>query len=332
MELINALESIRAGIASKELIEQSTSFLFSDNKIFTYNDEICAITKTELDIEGAVEAATFLKIFSKIKDDEVSIGIKDNEIRIKGKKFQTGINFDEEIKLPIDNAPITEDFIEVPENFTRLAKLACLTASKSVDEPLITFVHITNEFIESCDNERITICTLDLEEEVDVLVSAKSLMQILMNNTITGINVDDTWIHFITNEEVILSCRLQEEEYVDLHEHIPEEEGKVIELPSQIKEILDRAEIFSKEESTTGKFVTIELADKKLKVSSQNNRGWFKEKTKTKYTGPNISFSINADFLKDILSISNTISVVDTCLLFRDEYSVHLVQLETENE
>lgn len=264
----------------------------------------------------------------KVKDEEIKIWIEEDELRIAGKNFDTGIAYEEEIKLPISDIDFPEEFIEVPDNFNRLAKLACLTASRLLDDAVITSVHITSDRIESCDNDRITICTIDLEEEIDVLVFYKNLLQIISSHTIKGIATDDTWVHFLTEDEIILSCRVQDEEYVDLEEHLPEDGGEKIILPDEVKELLDRAETFSKNSITNEKFVNISIKNKKLIIESRNETGWHKERAKTKYKGPDISFTINSDFLKDILSISTEIQIVDDLLLFKDEYSTHLVKLE----
>jgi len=328
MEVLNALESVKKGLATKDMIEQTTSFIFSDSKVYAYNDEICAISDSPLDIEGVVDALPLLKLLSTIKDDEINTWIENNEFRIKGKKFHTGIAYEEEIKLPINEINFPTEFIETPKNFSLLAKLACMTASKLLDDALITNVHITSNRIESCDNDRITVCNIDLDQEIDVLVYYKNLQDIVIGHTIKGITTDDTWVHFLTNEEIILSCRIQEEEYVDLEEHLPEDEGTIITLPDQIKEILNRAETFGKNAETNEKFINISIKNKKLLIESRNEIGWHKEKANTKYVGPDISFTINSDFLKDILNLSTEIQIINDVLMFKDKHSTHLVKLE----
>lgn len=331
--LLNALGSVNAGLASKELIEQSTSFIFHNNKVSTFNDEIAATAELEgdfgVEFDGAIDADILLKLLNKTKDDELEIEIVKDEMKIKGKKFETGIKHDPEIKLPLDDVemPDDEDFVEVPDNFSQLLKLACLTASKTLSEALLTCVHLCEDRIESCDNDRITVCHLDVDLESDVLVSARNLLEIAKEN-IEAFAFDDTWAHFKTKEDVLLSCRLYNEEYVDLSEFIPEEEGEAIQFPEQLAEALDRADVFSKDSVSMEKIIKVSIKKKKMEIFAANESGWIKEKDKVKYSGPELSFSINIDFLRDILKMTNEISVVEDTLMIKDQQSIHLVKLD----
>ena len=39
-DLIKVLKKVQPGLASQEIIEQSGAFVFTDGRVFTYNDEI----------------------------------------------------------------------------------------------------------------------------------------------------------------------------------------------------------------------------------------------------------------------------------------------------
>ena len=72
-ELINTLKAVRPGLAAKEIIEQSTNFIFKDNTVATYNDEIMITHPTDLDLEGAVQASHFFTLLNKVKDEEIDL-------------------------------------------------------------------------------------------------------------------------------------------------------------------------------------------------------------------------------------------------------------------
>ena len=328
-KLLKELESVKKGLASKDLIEQSTSFIFINKKIVTYNDEIFAMSPTELELEGVVSAEPLLKLLNKITDEEITITEHETEIQIKGKKFSSGITFDSEIKLPIDDAKTPKKMKSLPKNFTLLAKLACLTASSSLHEPLLTCVHIYEDKIESCDNDRITICNLDADFKFNVIVPAKNLYD-LCDADLTHIAVDDAWIHFKTSDDVYLATRLYNEKFLDVQQFIPSvEEKTVITFPDNTAEILARADIFSKDITSQEKNVQIHVQKKKMKVISRNETGWFTETIDTKCK-EKFDFTINLEFLTDILKITNEISLIGNTLFFETENSIHLVQLDEE--
>ena len=66
-------------------------------------------------------------------------------------------------------------------------------------------------------------------------------------------------------------------------------------------------------------------------MSAEVESKWFQEKAVIK-TDKNISFSINADFLKDILEFTNKISVINDQIYFKLENSIHIINLEDNDE
>ena len=67
VELQEALEKVKPGLASRELIEQSTSFAFMGDRVVTYNDEISISHPVKnLDVTGAVKAQTLYAFLNKI--------------------------------------------------------------------------------------------------------------------------------------------------------------------------------------------------------------------------------------------------------------------------
>ena len=329
MDLVNQLESVRKGLTAKEMIQQSNCFIFKDEFVYTFNDDIFAACETGLNIEGAIEADSLIKLLNRIKDDVIEIEVNNDELSISGKNFSTGIKIENDILIPIDEIEIPDEFESVPKNFSHLAKLACLTASKSLNMALLTCVHIESDKIESCDNDRITICRMDREFNHDILLPARSFSSIVKEN-IVGMSIDDSWTHFKTDEDVILSCRLfynKDDDYVDLEEHIPDDEGRKITLPEEIEEIINRADIFGKDQESGDRYAHISIKKGKLKVSAQNESGWYQESSKVK-SKETIAFSVNTDFLRDILKMTNQISVVDDVLMFSSDDYTHIVKLE----
>lgn len=334
-QLLHDLESVKKGLSSKDLIEQSTSFIFTDGKVVAFNDDIFAMKKIDLDIEGVVEADALLKLLHKAKDKEIKIEFNENEMRIKGKKFSAGLKFDPEIRIPIDevNIPKEYNFVEAHPDFAQLAKRACLTAGRSLSEPLLTCVHLHDNIIESCDNDRITVCRLynNRNNLKDVLVPATSLLEISKEN-ITHLFIDDSWAHFKIDDGTMLSTRLYNEEYVDLEEFLPEEdEFEFIDLPDGLSEILDRASIFSKDKFSMENIVDVEIKNKKLMIKAGSESKWFSEKAVIK-TDSNFSFSINADFFKEVINTTNKVAIIEDNLYFDLENSVHLIGLESKED
>ena len=333
---IKQLESVVSGTVSKELLEQSSCFIFTKGRIVTFNDVITASVPTELKLKGAVPADALLKLLKKIKDEDIKVSQDGPKIYIKGRLkkkdgdyFEAEFNTNEEIIIPIDDIGFPEKFTKLPTNFRRLVKLACMTAGTALGEPLLLCIHICKDKIESCDNDRITIGTFDKALKMDVLVHAQTIAEV-NRQEITAVAVLDGWLHFKEKSGAVLSCRLVDEKYINLKQYLPEGKGKKITFPDEVKHILDRADVFCRAEDSLEKRVSLRLSDKGLVLTSQNTSGKYTERKKLKkYNGPKISFEdINPDFLKDVLSLSNTVTLVDGSIVFQDKDAIHVVKLD----
>ena len=80
-ELLKALNIVKPGLASKDMLEQTTSFAFLNGRVITYNDELSlSCPLKEIEFEGAIQAAELYAFVSKIKKEEIDLEKKENEI------------------------------------------------------------------------------------------------------------------------------------------------------------------------------------------------------------------------------------------------------------
>ena len=100
-ELLNVLQKVKPGLATKETIEHTTGFIFYDNRVFTYNDEVAVSHPIDVGFEGAVIAKEFYDMLDKMVDDEIEIGPSEGTLRITGKRAKGGVKFFMEIKMVI---------------------------------------------------------------------------------------------------------------------------------------------------------------------------------------------------------------------------------------
>ena len=82
--LKQALEIVKPGLANKEIMEQSTSFAFIDDKVVTYNDEICISHPVpDIGIKGVIKAEEMYNFLGKVKTEEITVTQEENEIVLK---------------------------------------------------------------------------------------------------------------------------------------------------------------------------------------------------------------------------------------------------------
>lgn len=301
------------------MIEQSTSFCFSKGNILTYNDEISVSCPLEnLEIEGAVNAIELYDFAKKIKSEEVDLEIKGNELLLKAGRSKAGLTLHAEVTLPVEEIGKISKWKKLPEGFLTALNFTMGSCGHDMTEAIYTCVHINKTVLEATDKYR--IASYQLEKKVPVkafLLPATTCMKLIKMNPVE-IAEGNGWIHFKTKNDAVISCRIFEEKFPEVA-YLLEVKGNKIEFPKTLIEILDRAEIFSKRDYSLDESVEIHLENKKIKIKSSSDVGWFEEKSRIDYTGDPITFSIAPYLLKDILTQTTTGILTKSVLLFEGD-------------
>ena len=328
-ELLKALEIVKPGLANQEMIEQSTSFAFLKDRVVTYNDEISISHPIKgLNITGAILAEELYQLLHKTKADEIEFELKENQIILKSGRAKAGLILQSEVKLPLEEVGEIGKWKKLPDYFTNAVKFTSMAAGSDMSRPVLTCVHINKAgFIEAADNHRIIRWTLDKKIPVNTfLVPASSARELIKLNPIQ-IAEGTGWIHFQTEQQTVISCRVFEDEYPDTSKFF-NIEGTALTMPKVVSEILDRAIIFSKREYSNDEKITIDIADNRIKISSQKENGsWFKEDANMRHKGEPISFVITPYLLKDILKETYSFIINETRMKFEGEGWVYLTSL-----
>jgi len=321
-DLLNALEQVKPGLASKELIEQTTAFAFIKGKVVTYNDEISISCPIEgLEVEGAVQADELYKFLNKVKVDDIEMTATDTEVRIKAGKSKVGLVLHQEVTLPLEAMNMKGKWEKLPEDFIPALKFVLFTCSSDMSRPILTNINVRKDgVIESSDAFRITQYHIPKMETQTFLLPATAARE-LVRYEVTRVRHSGSWIHFRTKDRVVFSCRIFEESFPDTTSLI-KVEGGAIKFPSTVANILDRAFVFAKRDHYSDALVKIELADRKIMVSAKSPAGWFEETTPIQYRGDPISFAINPAFL------SEGVERLRICILSNDRRKI---KFEGEN-
>ena len=326
IKLLEALKAVQPGLANeKEIVEQSKCFVFSDKRVYTYNDEVAVSHPIDIKLEGAVPAKEFYNLVSKIKKEDLDITITDNELLFNGKS-KAGLRLESEITLPINELGIPEKWTKLPTDFNNGVKLCLFSASKDEGLLVLTCIHVVGDLIESCDNYRVTQFNMGKGASKafpnELLIPASSAKDIV-NNVPIEYALNEGWVHFRNEKDVTFSCRYFDGEYPNFDPFL-ECKGETIEFPKILPEMLDRANVLS-----DGERVTIIFDKDELIVSTENENGWFEESTEIKYKGSPLEFDIQPEFMKSILKHEGTIMVDERVLLFENDDFLHSVQLLT---
>jgi DNA polymerase III sliding clamp (beta) subunit (PCNA family) len=301
---LGQLESVQPGLSAREIIEQSSCFIFQEGEVVTYNDEIACRQECSLsDVAGAVPAEPLLAILRKLNEEEIEVSSNEGELLIKGKKRQAGIKMEMNILLPIDTVDRPKKWKSLPKNFTEAVTIIGQCASKDESQFVITCVHLHPKWIEACDNYQIARYPMETGLEESTLIRREALKHITTLD-MNSFSETKSWMHFKNENGLVLSCRRYVEDYPDLQPYLSVKKGEKTEFPKGLKEATEKAEIFSQGNIESNQ-VEVSLCAGRLKLKGRGVTGWYSEVKKVSYSGGGISFLITPQLLRELVTNYN---------------------------
>jgi len=334
-EFKTALEVVKPGLASKEKIEQTSSFAFLEDKVVTYNDEIYIQHPLKgIPLRGAIKAEELYKFLSKIKTEKINLDIDEDKVTVKSGRAKVEFTLEAEITLPIDDKKLVDKgkWRELPENFIEAVSMAKGSCSRDRTDPKLLCVHLNKKgIIEGSDGFRILQYDLGTKLPIDsVLIPATSITSVANINPIE-ITSSEEWVHFRNANKTIISCRILAEDYVDTSRFIDtDEKGVKLILPSELSEVLDTAEIFASEGD-----VDLTVKKKKLIIRAKSETAAFKDELDLEKAKSEFTFSVAPYLLRGILKQVQSCTIYSDRLLFKGDswkYATVLSSDETEEE
>lgn len=297
--LLQQLEAVQPGLSPKPMLEQSSSFVFRDGMVHTYNEEMACSYKCDLQIEGAVPASALLAKVRAIPDEDVEIEADGEELRISGRRKRGGIRMDTQIVLPSIKLP--KEWSELPSDFIDAVKIVKECAGKDEQKFASTCVHFTKDFIEAFNYIQVIRYTFKkgLPIKSEFLVRSKTISHIV-DADMSHMSESKSWAHFRNGSKLYMSCRRYDEEYQsDSVEKILSVKGEKFILPKGLKDAAERC-LLSSSENAENDDIFIELSADKLKIKGSGTTSWWSESKTVKYKGDPVSFGVPPKMLAEI--------------------------------
>jgi len=300
-KFLQALELVVPGISPREVIDQSSCFIFRNGKVETFNDEIYCVTDSTLgeELTAAVAAEPLLALLRKLPDEELRIFVKEGSLRVKGKGREAALNMESKILLDVGAVEEPEgDWNDLPPEFLQGIELVEQCTSKDQASFHLSCVHLAAKWVEASDSFQAARFRVKMGIETPCLVRRPSLKHVLSLGMIRFAE-SPTWIHFQSPDGMRLSCRRFMEKYPDLSDSF-KMEGETIQFPKSLPDALSRSEIFASETSEEVN-VEVSLEPGRVIVEGQGSAGWYRERRKMVYDGPSLSFLIAPKLLSQIV-------------------------------
>lgn len=328
LDLKRTLELVKPGLARKELLEQSTSIIFRKNHIFTFNDEVAVVAPLDTGITGAVPSDPLYAFLGKLGEGaDINIESQENEFKFSSGRNRAGIRRDEEIKLPLDEEiPEPEEWEELPEKFLEALRRILFSCSGSGHRPILTCIHITEDWMESCDGYRMTRAKIQWRSEDNLCIVGKNLEK-LSQYSPSHFGFSPNWIQFKNKDGVRYAVRIVDGEYPDL-DKFTEVEGEEVEFPPEMENALDWAAVIVDSSIKFTQKIDVSIGKGQCTVKGEGPEGWAEQSVRMKYSGKPIIFQAHPQMLKEMVKLARKITIGDKSVKIEAEDFVHIVSLE----
>ena len=314
LELQNALAIVKPGLASQDVLEQTTSFAFMGGRVVTYNDELSISHPIkDLDFDGVVKADELYGLLSRLKKEEIDLTIDDQEMSIKCGRVKAGLAIEREIILPIKEEIGTLSKwrkIPNPQDFYKHLSFTLKACSHDMSQIKMTCVSIlSNGRMVGSDGFRLAQCIAEegygFEKDVDSFLLPASLAVEVLKIDPVEIKVKGAWIHFRNEADTIISTRMVNDTYVPdgaIEEVLQMGKKTAIEFPKTIDAVLDRVGQFAKRDFTFDEIVYANIKKGKitLRADAAQTKSWIEETAKME-TDAEIKFALTPSLFQDIL-------------------------------
>lgn len=324
------LKSVSGGIARKEILDQSTSFVFKDGQVFTYNDELAVRADFPFgDFVGAIPAEALLAFLDRAPKEQVKVQPKGEEVLFRAGRCRVGLALEQEITLPIDEVELPEKWVKLPVDFFDALRFCSFSLAKDVNRPALTCFYCHRGQVITSDGFRLTRFQLKGGKGFRKAMLLPSFAQShIVALDATHYNATGDWLHFRNEEGAVLSCRTYQADFPKI-DHLLEVEGDAVKLPQSLIEALDRAAIFTEPDPTVAlEFVTVKLSPGKVRVEAKSVAGWIKEEAKARYSGEPVEFKINPGFFKETLAIMNEMQIAENAIRLDAEAVTHVAHIQ----
>lgn len=298
-ELLKQLEAVSAGLSPRDIIEQSSCFVFQGKKVVTFNGEAACWSPCSIGVTGAVSAKPLLDVLRKMAEETIELSTTENKLVIHGKQNRRArIAMESEITLPFKEIKEPKKWNTLPADFLEAVDMVHRCCGKDTDR-LETFVHLHKEKVEAIGEHQVGHFRTRIDLPENVIVHKDSVKHVVSLG-MTEVGVTDKWVHFRNPTGLVLSCLkgAGEEDYPSTEKALSIK-GQRINLPRGLESAIERAAIFSRE-NPEDEDVAVYLKPGKVIIVGTSASGDWREPKSLDYKGEPMDFLINPKLFQDI--------------------------------
>ena len=327
-DLLNALQMVESGISRTDTILQSSCVVMRRGWFYTLSREIaCAMSSgLPIEIDAAIKADKLIDVLRKIKDEEVFVTGSIESLSIKG-SGRSKLTLEADVTLPVDmvERPAKTAWQKLAPDFAEAVDLAVQCTRRKDDRWIKTCVHITSDWIEASDDNKMIRYPIKTFVTDPILVRGTSIKTIIDLGMTVGAETE-YWLHFRNPLGLRVSVqKFPEESYPDLS-LFAAIRGRRIVFPKTLSSSAEIAEVFTDEE----KGIKISLAKRSLVVYSRNSDGEYEEAMDIEYEGDSFNFQIPPKLIAELVSKFTECEITESTIRVDGKKFVYVAALGVE--
>lgn len=329
-ELVDILSAVRPALSKKDIVEQATHFIFTKDRLTTYNDYICISHPLKSGLECSVDADKLFRVLSNIQEGEVDLSYDGKQMLVKSGKVRSGLAALKEGEVNKYITDLGKDYEgkkwkSLPEDFSEGIFLCMFSAARDMSTGPLTGVHVEGESIFSSDDLRISNYKMSSKIDDELLIPVKSIIE-LVKFKINKYIVTKSWVHFKTKDEVTFSSRILKDKFPDATKFF-ETEGTAVRFPKEMQSVIKVVSVLAEGDIDIDRKIQVSVGNGVITCRGEREIGWIERDIETKYKGRAITFNINPLFLHQVLDKSAKMTVGENKALFETEKFRHVMVL-----
>lgn len=325
------LNIIKPGLAKKEILEQTTHFIFTGEELFTYNDKICVSHPFKTDFACSVIADDLIRILNGMKSKEIEVFYDTNQLRIEAKKERAGLfTFPEgQISTLVASLGI-KDLLKrrwrfLPNDFSRGLSLCIFSASRDITHGILAGILVEGGLVTSTDDLRISRYSLDSKVHDSFIIPVSSAVE-LVGFSPKKYLLTDSWIHFQTSNQVVFSSRRLVGDYPDVSSFF-NVEGEEVVFPDNLLNSIEAVTVMAEGEFDLDRRISVRVSSGSVSCRAERDKGWVEHEVESTYNGKTLIFEINPIFLRQILEKSTKMILSEEKSLFLSDKFQHVMAM-----
>ena len=357
-DILNAMKLIiNATDRSESVLIGTDSFIFTNHRISTFNDEMSFSYPLETKLNCSIKAADTMKVIEKMKGEDIVFKQKDNAVTINDgstKLKMRTLDGDEEIRSRLESMNLeSAEWQDLPEDFMTGIRLCYYSAAQDTSIPELSSVMFDDDCFWASDNVRVSRYSLSKPIYAQFALPLSSIKMLMrLSEKLIRFTHASEWAHFETESGVIFSTapldkqyrqfpldRIKNKLYKDFGPKTEEKDNKfkkLYEWPESLSDSIDAVGVMATaHEDLVVPNIKILRKGDYLILKGKKNYG--KAKSRVKIEGEmfdeGIVVRIAPDFLKNIMSLTRSFSIYEGGVIkFETDKFWHIMSILLEYE